>query len=445
MLYLPFDSDVSVVNASDLIHIDPAALQRYPFFGQIESIEIKGALLAIKGPVERLIRMCYTVLASHDPCPYQGPQYLDNSIAQSVCMPFPEGETEMATKISQPVMINGSKVWIRANSMQEFADKVLQRLGASAQDHEKHLFADYAWNWYNTYSKPNVETATATTYKRQIRLYLIPAFDGLAVEDITVDDVQRLFNSMSGAKTTKDKARMVLNQILDAAVEDKLISSNPLKFRRLRITGKASKATPPYTVEQMRYLVQHIGDIQNPVDRAYLALQALHPLRLEEVLGLAPEDVDTNSMTIHVRRAVTHPNRNQPEVKDTKTASSHRTIGLSSLALPFLQILVKGKFLFGGDKPLSYTQVRRMCWRIQKDTNFPESIAPIRFRTTVLTDLYDQTKDIKLAQAAAGHTTSEMTLKYYVKGRETASEAVAAVDRLYMDPQGKSCKKVAND
>ena len=220
MLYLPFDSDVSVVNASDLIHIDPAALQRYPFFGQIESIEIKGALLAIKGPVERLIRMCYTVLASHDPCPYQGPQYLDNSIAQSVCMPFPEGETEMATKISQPVMINGSKVWIRANSMQEFADKVLQRLGASAQDHEKHLFADYAWNWYNTYSKPNVETATATTYKRQIRLYLIPAFDGLAVEDITVDDVQRLFNSMSGAKTTKDKARMVLNQILDAAVED---------------------------------------------------------------------------------------------------------------------------------------------------------------------------------------------------------------------------------
>ena len=67
------------------------------------------------------------------------------------------------------------------------------------------------------------------------------------------------FNGMGGAKTTKDKARMVLNQILDAAVEDKLISSNPLKSRRLRITGKASKATPPYTVEQMRYLVQHIG------------------------------------------------------------------------------------------------------------------------------------------------------------------------------------------
>ena len=236
---------------------------------------------------------------------------------------------------------------------------------------------------------------------------------------------------MTGAKTTKDKARMVLNQILDAAVEDKLISSNPLKSRRLKITGKASKATPPYTVEQMRYLVQHIGDIQNPVDRAYMALQALHPLRLEEVLGLAPDDIDTGNMTIHIRRAVTHPTRNQPEVKDTKTESSHRTVGLSSLALPFLQFSGKGKYLFGGNKPLSYTQVRKMCQRIQRDTSFTENITPIRFRTTVLTDLYDQTKDIKLAQAAAGHTTSAMTLKYYVKGRETSSEAVAAVDKLY--------------
>lgn len=57
-----------------------------------------------------------------------------------------------------------------------------------------------------------------------------------------------------------------------------------------------------------------------------------------------------------------------------------------------------------------------MCNRIKRDTGFPESTTPIHFRTTVLTDLYDQTKDIKLAQAAVGHTTSAMTLRYYVKG-----------------------------
>ena len=72
-----------------------------------------------------------------------------------------------------------------------------------------------------------------------------------------------------------------------------------------------------------------------------------------------------------------------------------------------------------------------MCQRIQKDTEFAENITPLRFPTTALTDLYDQTKDIKLTQAAAGHTTSAMTLKYYVKGQETTPEAAAAVDQLY--------------
>lgn len=63
------------------------------------------------------------------------------------------------------------------------------------------------------------------------------------------------------------------------------------------------------------------------------------------------------------------------------------------------------------------------CGRIKRDTGFTENITPIRFRTAVVTDLYDQTKDIKPAQAAAGHTTSVMTLRYYVKGRETIRKA----------------------
>ena len=440
MFFLPLADDVcTIVNASEVIRLDPQNFLQNPLFSELESIEVGGKVLIFQGIlgnfIKKLVKSCYNDIRDSGGSPpmSQEPRHLDNCIAQSDCMPSLEGDSGMATKhkINQYITINGVKRWITADTMQEFAEKVI-KLSGTAPEPQKHPFDEYAWNWFNIYSKPTVATVTATTYERQLRAYLVPAFQGLAVEDIGPDEVQRLFNGMSGAKTTKDKARMVLNQILDAAVEDKLISSNPLKSRRVKITGKASKATPPYTVEQMRYLIQHIGDIQSPVDRAYMALQALHPLRLEEVLGLAPEDIDCDNMTIHIRRAVTHPTRNQPEVKDTKTESSHRTIGLSSLAVPYLQQMESaGAFLFGGDKPLSYTQVRKMCQRIQRDTGFAENITPIRFRTTVLTDLYDQTKDIKLAQAAAGHTTSAMTLKYYVKGRETSSEAVAAVDRLY--------------
>jgi len=358
-------------------------------------------------------------------------KYLENFTENRGNVPSQEGDdTDIAYKINQPIIIDGSRHWIRANTMQEFADKVLS-LGRHAPETAKHPFAKYAWNWYNIYAAPNIATATATTYKRQLTKYIIPACNDLFVEDITVDVVQQLFNSMNGAKSTKDKVKVVLNQIFDFAVEDKLLSKNPLKSKRLKITGKASKETEPYTVAQMRYLIQHIGDIKRPDDRAYLAIHALHPLRPEEVLGLQFGDIDRENMTIHVCRAVTHPDRNKPEVKDTKTSSSHRVISLSNIALPYLPDGEAGQFLFGNNQPFCYSRVRRMCERIQRDIAFDENITPARFRTTVLTDLYDQTKDIKLAQAAAGHTTSAMTLKHYVKGRESSIQATAAVERAY--------------
>lgn len=224
---------------------------------------------------------------------------------------------------------------------------------------------------------------------------------------------------------------MVLNMILDAAVEDGLIAKNPAKSKRLRITGTASKPTKEYTVEQMRFIIRNIDKVKQPLDRAYLALQSLHPLRLEEVLGLRWEDIDMDLMVIHVRNAVTHPTRNQPEIKSLKTESSYRDIGLSQIAAKYLTKGNDADFVFGCDKPFSYQKVRRMCERIQKDIGFEERITPQRFRTTVLTDVYDQTKDIKEAQAAAGHTTPAMTLKHYVKGRGTATNTAAAIDRVY--------------
>ena len=422
--------------AAEILRTDPDMVGSFIHAGKIAHTEIAGKVLIprtfLEDFIENSCKVCYNQGVEIDtPAPDSQGQHLDNRIELD-CAPF-QGEIEMAPKITRTVTINGAKHWIRANTEQEYADKLLKLIGTqdTAQEHSKHLFADYAMTWFETYSKPNIETVTATTYKRQLTLHLLPAFDGLTVEDMTTDDVQRLFNGMTGSKATKNKARMVLNQILDAAVEDGLIVKNPLKSKRIKITGKASQATVPYSVEQMRYLVQHIGDIKDPLDRAYLAIQALHPLRLEEVLGLQGADIDRENMAIHVCRAVTHPTRNQPEIKDTKTQSSARTIGLSALAVPHLPQVAGNEFVFGGSKPLSYTQVRKMCNRIKRDTGFTENITPIRFRTTVLTDLYDQTKDIKLAQAAAGHTTSAMTLRYYVKGRETISNAAAVVDRAY--------------
>ena len=324
-------------------------------------------------------------------------------------------------KIRREIEIGGVKRWISGNTEQEYAENLIRALRGETDSQaqfiqRKHDFQAYAQKWFEVFSKPNVEIVTATTYKRQLKKHLYPVFAGMNIEDILPADVQRVFNGMEGAKETKIKVKNVLNMVFEQALDDNLIQRNPLRSRSIRITGRASKPTEPYSVAQMRFLVRGIGQVLNPQDRAYIALHALHPMRLEEVLGLKWKDIRFAEMTIRIERAVTHPHRNQPLVKETKTEASRRVIDLVPQIACYLEAGRPEDFVLGGEAPLSYTQVRRMCERIRRDTGFEESIVPIRFRTTVLTDLYDATKDIKQAQAAAGHTTAAMTLKHYVKG-----------------------------
>ena len=369
--------------------------------------------------------------------------HLDNGTAQQTeqAMTATEVDSMAKERIKRRITIDGTTHWVTGNTEQEYAMNLCRAMAGSLSTVKpqggKHDFATYARNWYEVFSKPNVADVTAKTYERQLRHYIIPAFDGMALEDVTTADVQRLFNGMDTdtakkTKSTKDKVKIVLNMVLEHAVEDGLILRNPMRSNSLRIKGEASTATQPYTVEQMRYIVAHIGDVQNPMDRMYIALQALHPFRPEEVLGLRWKDIDLDANTIHICSTVTHPDRNQPLfLEKTKTEKSNRIIPLVTQIKTYFLPGKPDEFVVGGETPLSYQQVRRMRERIQKDMKFDEAITPRRFRTTVLTDIYDQTKDIKQTQAAAGHTTAAMTLKYYVKGRSQQGNTAAPVAAVY--------------
>ena len=70
-------------------------------------------------------------------------------------------------------MIGGVKRWIHANTEQEYADKLMKLLDSKPPETGKHPFSEYAWNWFEVYSKPSIETVTVTTYKGyQVRVKL---------------------------------------------------------------------------------------------------------------------------------------------------------------------------------------------------------------------------------------------------------------------------------
>lgn len=338
------------------------------------------------------------------------------------------------SRIKRRIMIDGRTQWITGANEQEYAENVAKAMNVQAKAEtkvfQKHIFRDYAEGWFKNICQPNVQPATSITYERQLRLHINPAIGDIAIEDINVEAIQRIFNAMPDTcQETKLKTKSVLNQVLNLAVDDGIITRNPAHTERLKITGKKSKSTVPYSVDQMHELVHRLPEVKNGYDRAFLALLALYPLRQEEALGLRWKDIYNGA--VHIEQVVTHPDRNRPVIQEPKTAESKRSLALVSDALQYLGSGQPDDFIIGGSTPLSYTQVRRACERIQRDLGFSEPITPQRFRTTVLTDLYEQTKDIKLVQNAAGHTTIEMTMKHYVKGRAVDKSTAIAISNAY--------------
>lgn len=361
---------------------------------------------------------------------------LDNCIANAP----EEGETAMSknfAKIRRRVNIHNTPVWICANSEQEYAEMLLKLVNEdiSEQYTSKTNFKAYAEHWFNTFSKPNIGKATAVNYERQLQLHIYPVIGDKNIEEISVSDIQKIFNTMPAdtKQSTKNKAKIVLNQIFKAAYEEKLITRNPLDSMILKIKGKDSDATAPYTVEQMRYLAANLDKINDPYDKAWLALSISLPLRPEEVLGLQWKNVDTEHNIIRIRTTVSHPTRNEPYFREeTKTSSSKRDLTMPPQMALFLPKRGLGdEFVVGGQEPISYTRLRSMRKRIAKEIGFDEPITPRRFRTTVATDISETTHDLKLVQKMLGHTTPQMTLKYYDKGRKTSSDAAEAISSCY--------------
>lgn len=62
--------------------------------------------------------------------------------------PFQKGDGS-TMKINRAVTINGEKRWIRANTEQEYAEKLMQLCGGMKQaPAQLHNFADYANTWF---------------------------------------------------------------------------------------------------------------------------------------------------------------------------------------------------------------------------------------------------------------------------------------------------------
>ena len=356
-----------------------------------------------------------------------------------------DGEEKEIKKIRRPIKMNGVEHWISADSEQEYAEKIMALVSGSAEEpaapqKQGHPFGLFLDTWMDAFKfhHDHVKHSSDGTSERNARLHIKPYLGHLCVEERTTADVQQMLNHLDGTVESNRKVLSLVRHALDYAVEQHLININPAASSSLNVKGKKSVKTEPYTVEQMQYLVAHIRDLEKPQDRAWLAIMCYGCVRPEETLGLRWGDVDLKQRQFNILRAVTHPDRNAPVCKEVKTETSIRHF---TLPPEVFSLLVPGKadeWIVGGSKMMSYTAVSKMCQRIKRQTGADFPIVPSRFRTTVATDIYEQTKDLVLLQNAGGWASAAVPLKYYAKGRSSTSVATQAIHGLYHPNAGQA-------
>ncbi|RJO67136.1 MAG: site-specific integrase [Myxococcales bacterium] len=152
---------------------------------------------------------------------------------------------------------------------------------------------------------------------------------------ITEEDVRTVL-AVFDKPVMQENVGAYLSTCFKAAVKAKLLVESPWSQSKKR----RKKAMVILSPEELK----KVFEAASPSTRAGLALAGFCGLRLEEIMGLRCEDVDTEKRIIYVRRArLKIFGRNSREVvKDTKTGKP-RVVPIPQIALPFIPLSVKDR------------------------------------------------------------------------------------------------------
>lgn len=204
----------------------------------------------------------------------------------------------------------------------------------------KDKVADYARTWNQ--SRPT-RTTSQKARASNLRLLERSPLGSVPIQSVKPSQVQQwvkwMIDEGHGPSTVRQRYKW-LSSVFRSAVDDQVIRQSPCV--RISLPEVARDTSEPLTLDQVRSL----ADAIEPRYQFAVLLQAGCGLRVSELLGLTPECIDTESMTV----AVTHQRAADGSLTDLKTSASKRTLPFpAGLLDPFkahTDTFVKGAPLF---------------------------------------------------------------------------------------------------
>lgn len=188
------------------------------------------------------------------------------------------------------------------------------------------LFGDYFTGWL---AARDLRPSTRAQYVTEHRAYLSHTWDHVPVTSITPLMVRTWYAEYHGGESARRHAYALLRTVLNTAVEDELIASNPCRVRGGG-TSRRRKQIRPATLGELEL----IAAATPPRYQLMVLLAAWCGLRWGEVSELRRKDVDTTRRVLRVRRGVVHVPGHGHIVGEPKTQAGIRDVTIPPHLMP---------------------------------------------------------------------------------------------------------------
>ena len=275
-------------------------------------------------------------------------------------------------------------------------------------------FEKYALRWKE---ERGLAPTTLDRYDGLLRLHILPTFGGKDLDEITPPSVRtwRAERLKATGATTVAKSYRLLKAILQTAVDDDLLRSNPC---RIKGAGKEeADERPTATIEQ----VFDLADAMGPRWRLMVLLGAFASLRPEELAELRRRSVDLAACSLRVTQASPELTNGRRVTGDPKTRAGKRTVYLPDFMLPELRRHLQwfaekdpDGLLFVGEKgaPFRRSTFGRKWRKARTKVEMPDNFRFYDLRHTGNTLAADTGAKLKDLMVRAGQSSERAQLIY---------------------------------
>ncbi|WP_164745260.1 tyrosine-type recombinase/integrase [Georgenia faecalis] len=332
--------------------------------------------------------------------------------------------------------VNGPTTFARKVDAQDWLAAqrtlIVQGLLRPATVASRVTLAAYAERWLvsrrNSKGEP-LRPSTAHVYRHYLDRHILPALGARPLPQITREEVERWFAGLLPDRPTlRARTYALLKTMLNSAVDDGLITTNPCRIRG----GSGSRAVVQPVVlspAEVRALAEEMPDRL----RLSIYLGAWCQLRSGELLELRRGDIGERS--VRISRGVTWVN-SQPIVGPPKTDAGVRAVAIPPHIRPTIDEHLatyanpgSHGLLFparpGIDRQIYSPTFADTFKRAAIRAGLPQSLRFHHLRHTGLTILAQAGATLAELQARAGHSTPGIAMRY--------QHAVAARDEQMAD------------